>query len=315
MLASALAAKSFSVVTIRSGSQYQYLGLTLSGDKVIVGSSGKEIGFVLNDDTTLADSKANKYLNVVDGNFVLSSTAQKGFSIDDEHLVYNSGDSFSVCPSDNTVEFSGSCDGGLGVALRVMLETDVADFKPSGSSSKATSTTSTKPTTTAKPTTATTLTTSYIKTVSCTSACKAKETSAPAASSDITPGKKFSLVAIHSGSQFQYVPIKNVPSHPHVFSVGGDEGSDLEVSFQDDKTSLVDLNGRGVNWDSSTGEVGLVAPFGRAPATSGFSIVDGDLALDGKQNWKACPSGDNKFSLATNDCVGGTGIALKIVYA
>lgn len=310
MIASALAAKGFSVVTIRSGSQYQYQGLTLSGDKVIVGSSGQQINFVLNDDTTLADSKSDKYLNIVNSDFVLSSTPQKGFAIQDEHLVYDSKDSFSVCPSDNIVEFAGTCEGGLGIALRVMESTTVAECKPGASSSvESTSTESTSSAVTSHSKSHhTTLTTSYTSSVSTSSASSS-------AASDIIPGKNFTLVAIHSGTEFQYVPIKNVPSHPHVFSVGGDEGSNLVVSFQDDKTSLVDLTGRGVNWDSKTGELGLVAPFGRQAATTGFSIINGDLALDGKQEWRACPSGTDRWSLATNDCTGGTGIALKVIYA
>lgn len=323
MIATALAAQGFGVVTIRSGSEYQYQGLTVSDSKVVVGNSGKQIAFVLNDDGSLGDSNSNKYLNINDGNFVLSSSPQKGFAIKDSHLVYNSGDSFIVCPSDKTVEFNGKCNGGLGVALRVVSQTTVNTFNPSGSvtpsstaqkpsvsqsstqkptstvSAKATSLVSTKPTT---------LVSSTV-----TSSTKASPQSTQGASV-ITPGKKFHLVAINSGSKFQYAAIKKVDSHPHVFSVGGNEGQDLTLSFQDDKTSLVDLTGRGINLDSNTGELGNVAPFGRAPATPGFSIVDGDLAFGGKQAWKACPSGGDKYSLANNDCTGGTGIALKLVY-
>lgn len=279
MLATALAAQGFNVVTIRSGSQYQYQSLSTQDSKVIIGSD-QGINFVLNDDGSLGDTTTNKYLNIKDGQFVVGDSAQTGFSILDGHLVYNNEDNFLVCPSDNTVVFNAGCDGSLGIALRVINQSEVDEFKP------------TEPTTTAE-------------------APKPTET---ASNDEIVAGKQFHLLAIHSGSQFQYVPIKKVDSHPHVFSVGGDEGDDLTVSFQDDKTSLVDSTGRGVNWDSNTGEVGNVAPFGRAPATQGFSISDGDLTLNGQQNWRACPSGPNKWSLATNDCVGGTGLALMVVY-
>lgn len=314
MIASALAAQGFGVVTIRSGSEYQYQSLTLSGDKVIIGSSGQQIDFVLNDDTTLADSKSDKYLNIVNTEFVLSSTPQEGFAIQDEQLVYDSKDTFLVCPSDSIVGFASTCEGGLGISLRVINPTTVAECKPGHSSSTSTESTSSAVTSHSK-SHHTTLTTSCTSSVSTSSKTEETSSATSSAASDIIPGKTFTLVAIHSGSEFQYVPIKNVPSHPHVFSVGGDEGSNLVVSFQDDKTSLVDLTGRGVNWDSKTGELGLVAPFGRQAATTGFSIVDGDLALDGKQEWKACPSGTDRWSLATNDCTGGTAIALKVIYA
>lgn len=285
ILATALAGQSFSVVTVNSGSEYQYLLLTNSDGSVVAGSSGSEIDFVLNADGSLVDTKSSKYLNVKDGNFVLSDTAQTGFSIeDDTHLVYNSEDSFGVC-SDLKVAFDLSCDGFTGVLLHVESITDVDDVKP-GSSDSSTTTTS-----------------------------ESSATTSATTSDEITPGKKFGLVVINSGTQFQNVPIKKDTSHPHVFSVGGDAGSDLQLAFSDDKSSLVDQDGTAINLDQSTGELGDVAPFGREPATTGFSIVDGYFAYNGDQGWRACPSGENIFSLANSDCTGGTDIALKVVYA
>ncbi|QEL63027.1 hypothetical protein CJJ09_005220 [Candidozyma auris] len=101
---------------------------------------------------------------------------------------------------------------------------------------------------------------------------------------------------------------------PHVFAVGGDEGKDLVVNFQDDGTSLVDEDGRGVKHDSNTGEVGSVAPFGREPATPGFGINGDHLVFEGRDDWKACPSGPDKFSLSDGDCEGGTNIVLQVVW-
>ncbi|SGZ50157.1 CIC11C00000003305 [Sungouiella intermedia] len=296
MIATTLAAQGFNIITIRSGSQYQYQGLILNNDNVVVGSKGDTVDFVLNDDGTLGDTASKKWLTVKDSNFVLSDKSQDGFAINNGQLVYQSKANFGVCPSDNHIEYGGSCEGGLGLVLKVVGQKTVDTFT-TGSSD--TSTTTSK--STSKPT----------------STCTDDNNSGSGpteAPSDVVPGKKFTLVAIHSGSQFQYTPIKKVDSHPHVFSVGGDEGSNLEVSFQDDKTSLVDSSGRGINLDSQTGELGNVAPFGRAPATPGFSIVDGDLAYNGGQGWSACPSGENKYSLALSECTGGTGIALKVIY-
>lgn len=111
---------------------------------------------------------------------------------------------------------------------------------------------------------------------------------------------------------FDKTNIKKVDSHPHVFSVGGDEGKDLVVLFQDDWTSLVDEDGRGVNVDSNTGEVGSSAPFGREPATPGFYIEDNRLKFNGEDHWRACPGGGDKYSLTNKDGPGCKTIYLDV---
>lgn len=138
-------------------------------------------------------------------------------------------------------------------------------------------------------------------------------TSAPTTSTATTykPGEKFELRVVRSGLQLQLSAIKKVPSHPHVFSVGGDEGSDLVLTFSEDGTTLTDQDNRGVQVDSTTGEVGDVAPFGRTQATSGFVVKDGYLQF-GQDAFYACPSGVNKFSLTTKSCEGGQAIALAV---
>lgn len=299
MIATALAAKSFGVITIHSGSQYQNAGLSLSGSEVAVGS-GKYLELVLNDDGSLADKVSGKYLNVKDGEKVsLTSTAQKGFSISSSALTYDGHQLFEVCSS--KLAYGDACSDGVGVALRVVSEESSDNYYP-GSSSASSSATSTSTTSTNTPTTLVT------KTASTT-------TAATSTAAGVTAGKKFGVIAIHSGSDVQNAGIKQVPEHPHVFSVGGTDGSDLYLSFQDDKTSLVDGNGRGVNVDSNTGEIGSVAPFGRAPATTGFSISeDGDLSFDESEGFYACPSG-KAYSLSNKSCEGGISIALKVIYA
>lgn len=301
IIATAYAGQSFGVVIIRSGSQYQYAELTSKNNDVFAGNVGQEIDYVLNGDGSLVDTKSKKYLNVADnGYFVLSDKSQTGYSIVDDYLAYKGKSAFGVCGSAK-VAYDGSCDGYTGVAMSVQGKKDVSDV----SLVKSSSTTSTA-TTKAHSTTTSVTTTKGITTPPATTT--QKSTATPVAN------KKFSLIAIHSGSAFQNAAIKKVDSHPHVFSVGGTEGADLELTFQDDNSSLVDQNARGINLDAATGELGDVAPFGRAPATTGFSIVEGNLAYNGQQTWKACPSGENKFSLSNKDCTGGTGIALKVVY-
>lgn len=300
LLSIAAAATSFGAVTIRSGSQYQYATI-VSGDSVTVGS-GDSVEFVLNNDGSLVDAKTNKYLNVDDNkNIVELDKPLKKFSIEGTNLYYDGKQVFSVNPDGQKLTV-GSGDNTVGVNIYITGKKEVDDITPKEektSSTKSASATKTK---------------SASKATKTATATKTESKSTATAAADTSKDVKFGVVSIASGTKFQYAAIKKVESHPHVFSVGGDEGSDVSFTLKTD-TSLVDQDGRGVYWDSKTGELGNVAPFGRQAATTGFSIKDGHLVLDGKDNWKACPSGDNKYSLANNDCTGGTGIALHVLDA
>lgn len=120
----------------------------------------------------------------------------------------------------------------------------------------------------------------------------------------------FSLTAECSNTKLDGQWVYKVDSHPHVFSVAGSEGYTLVVTLQSDGT-LIDTSGRGIYVDGNTGEVGNVDPWGQQSATSGFSISDDKyLTYNGNGNFNACPSGDNKWSLSTKGCTGGTGIKL-----
>lgn len=129
----------------------------------------------------------------------------------------------------------------------------------------------------------------------------------PAIASDVFVLKAWST----QSEQFKNTKINKVDSHPHVFSVGGNEGHELFLRFGKDGT-LYDQNGRGVNLYSNTGEMGNVDPF-TGKATPGFSVNGDHLIFNGKDAWMACPSGGNKFSLALTNCVGGTHIVLQKV--
>lgn len=112
-------------------------------------------------------------------------------------------------------------------------------------------------------------------------------------------------------NQFQNTKIYKVDSHPHVFSVGGNEGKELFLRFGTDGM-LYDQDGRGVNLDPSTGEMGSVDPF-NGQATTGFGVNGDHLVFRNQDAWRACPSAPDKFSLALSNCVGGTPIVLQKV--
>lgn len=276
MAAIAAAAQSFTLLVIRSGSDVQYNTVVSDNGSLYLKSGNRATTYVLTDDNALYDSSSKKYVTVKDNAFVESDTPDKGFGSSGGHLTYKDGGfSYEGNPRKLVTK------GNEGVALRLWEPKEVSNPEEP---SPSTSTASTQP--------------------SSTSLASSTQT---AESND---GKvQFGVITIRSGSKFQNGPIKKVDSHPHVFAVGGDEGSDITFTLSPDGT-MVDQDGRGVNYDSNTGELGSVAPGGKP--SQGFSIKNGALFHDDKDNWKACPSG-NSYSLADNDCTGGTPLLLKVV--
>ncbi|KAM9901271.1 hypothetical protein OXX79_004634 [Metschnikowia pulcherrima] len=291
ILATALAGQSFNALIIRSGSQYQYSSFKASGSDVAV--TGSDMKLVLNSDGSLIDSTSKKYLHVGDDKkLTLADDAQTGFSFKSNYLAYKDSQAFEVCDG-GKIEVDSKDSSCVSVAVSAYSPQDVDDVKGTDTASTTKSATSS-----ASVTPASSATTAH---------------SATASASGSSDGQKFGLVAIHSGSSVQYSSIKKVKEHPHVFSVGGSAGEDLKLTLDTESSTLVDQDGRGINLDQNTGELGDVAPFGRQPATTGFSIKDGHLSYNGSQDWKACPSGDNAFSLSNKECTGGIDIALKVV--
>lgn len=283
LTAIAAASSTFSLLTIRSGTTYQYLSIGAATGSLVLTSSG--VVFELKDDKSLYDTQNKKYITLSDGLYVETDTPDKAFSVQDGYLSYGK-DSFYACPAGKIVKLASSCSNPDGSPIALRTQAAAVSSAATSATTKTVKATSTAHTTT-------------------------KATATPAASGNSKP---FGIIAIHSGSQFQNVAIKKVADHLHVFSVGGDAGTDLTLTLLSDGT-LTDQDGVGINWDSKTGELGDVDPFGKEKPTAGFSIKDGDLYLHGKSNWKACPSGANIFSLANNDCTGGTSISLHAVYA
>lgn len=255
------AATSFNLKASKEGSQYDGKD-ALNRGTVILGSDAG-INFVLNDDGTLVDGPALKYININRDLAELGDSRLEGFSIKDGKLYLNGDNEWYGCPKDgDALGYKTLCDDKQQIDLKLEnVKTDCDNVYPGDDKNS------------------------------------------------------FQLKAWSTDSdKFQNTPIKKVDEHPHVFSVGGDKGKDLEVHFSGDDGSLSDQNGRGVNHDPATGEVGNSAPFGRGKPTPGFSIDGDHLIFEGKDNWRACPSSDSEYSLANNDCVGGTPIVLQVVY-
>lgn len=135
---------------------------------------------------------------------------------------------------------------------------------------------------------------------------------APALARPLKRETLFKLIA-DNGGDFQNVPIYKVPDHTQVFSVGGDEGYELILTLQSNG-SLIDQDGIGVYINSDTGEVGITSAWDDVEPTTGFSYGDDNhLYYNNDQQWQACPSGDNRYSLTSSyECDGGSEITVLI---
>jgi hypothetical protein len=282
-------------MTLRTGTIFQYALVYEQNGQLLVGS-GEATEFILNDDKTLVDKKTGKYVTIGNGNFLYEADESiRKFVIQDDYylvLEIEPNQGFYACyQPDNTYGIKvEKCSAGDPVALKVNGAKEADNYYPHRSTTLTTKTTTPPPK--EKPTE------------------PPKEKPAP-------PSKEegsFGLIAIHSGSDVQNAAIKKVDSHLHVFSVGGNEGKDVSLTLKEDG-SLVDQDGVGIFVDPNTGEFGDINPnsWGNEKPVTGFSIKDGHLLYQGKENWSACPSAPDKYSLANNDCVGGTGIVLKVV--
>lgn len=267
----------FGLISLRSGTVYQFQALGTKNSALAIFTG--EDDFQLQGDL-LFDVTANKFIILSNGVFVTSDTAGTGFSINDNNYLEYNLNGFYACPSGSDVQITDNCQdpNGSPVAISIVHPNAPLPAPPS------TSTIIVTPTTTITTSTSTT-------------------TCVPV---------KFDVVAISPGTQFQNAPINKVFSHLHVFSVGGNEGTSITLTLLGDGT-LRDQDGVGIFWDPNTGEFGDVDPWGVQKPTPGFYIENGWLNLNGESDWKACPSGDDKFSLANNDCTGGTPIGLAVV--
>lgn len=119
--------------------------------------------------------------------------------------------------------------------------------------------------------------------------------------------KNFVLKANIETENFKDQEIKFVEAHPHVFNLGGD-GSTIHFQINDDGT-LYDVDSeRAIFLSPNSGELGLISPWNDQAPTVGFSLEDNKLKFADSTTWRACPSGDGKFSvtLAKFDCLGGS---------
>jgi hypothetical protein len=316
-ISSALAATSFTLTTLSSTPYFRFSPIYVKNDRLLIGSDDAA-EFILNDDKTLVDKNTGKYITIADGNFLTEADESiRKFDIQDNfhlvrHIITNQ-DFYGCYLPDGTFGVKvEKCSAGSPIELKVNGAKEVDNFYPHKSSTLVTKTVTPPPEQPTKPTEAPQEKPTKTPQEKPTKAPQEKPTKAPAQPSELECS--FGLIAIHSGSNVQNAPIKKVDSHLHVFSVGGSEGKAVTLTLKEDG-SLVDQDGVGIFVDPNTGEFGDINPnpWGTEKPVTGFSLKDGHLLYQGKDNWSACPSAPDKYSLANNNCIGGTSIVLKVV--
>ncbi|AJP39943.1 AHL_G0032680.mRNA.1.CDS.1 [Saccharomyces cerevisiae] len=134
----------FGLVSIRSGSDLQYLGVYSDNGTLKLGSSSGSFEATITDDGKLKFND-DKYAVVnEDGSFKegSESDAATGFSIKDGHLNYKSSSGFYAIKDNSSYIFSSKqSDDATGIAIRPTGKTGsvVADFSPSDSNSSSSS--------------------------------------------------------------------------------------------------------------------------------------------------------------------------------
>lgn len=127
--------------------------------------------------------------------------------------------------------------------------------------------------------------------------------------------RRFALNAKVDGHPLNDAQIKKVDSHPHVFSVGGDEGQWELLTLNLDDAHLIDSSDTAIHIIPETGEFGNIGSWGQDPSGP-FDIVNDDLCYQGNCDWEACPTPDGRYSLihSSGNCDGSTQIKLRATY-
>ncbi|GMM37484.1 hypothetical protein DASC09_048090 [Saccharomycopsis crataegensis] len=123
--------KYFGLVTIHSGSAFQYAGVyeVESHPHVfsVAGSEGEYVNLTMKADSSLTNANGRGvYVDPSTGEVGLvgeGQTPSTGFKIEENSLSYNDAEAFSACPSGEnkwSLTFNSTCTGGTGVGLYVV---------------------------------------------------------------------------------------------------------------------------------------------------------------------------------------------------
>ncbi|CAN3373459.1 hypothetical protein DIURU_003014 [Diutina rugosa] len=321
-LASSVAAdKLLTAINTRSGGLFHFTSNSIVGDEVHVNDKdGSVIEYLIKDDGSLQDNKTKKYLVLKDdGHVGVSDTPDdKNWEFTSSHYVsHKDAGGYQGCPNGDGKYYlylgNDQCQGGGPFAIYATdfkdvgssddnsddkkdEEDDKKDDQQDAADDKKDEEDDKKDDQ------------QDVQDDKQDQEDDKKDDQQQAASVDAKDN--FAVKVDAEGTDFQDKSIKKVGAHPHVFSVGGDDGRDLTLSLKSDGT-LIDQDGRGI-FVGDNGDVGNVDPFGEQQATGGFSISDDKLVYNGDQGFFACPGGENQFSLTVKGWDGCTGLKLKV---
>ncbi|CAI4046089.1 hypothetical protein SUVZ_11G1210 [Saccharomyces uvarum] len=137
----------FGLLSIRSGSDLQYLSVYSDNGTLKLGSGSNSLGATVTDDGKLKFDDGKYAVVNDDGSFKegSESDAATGFSIKDTHLNFKTSSGFYAVKDDSSYIFSSKqSSDATGIAIRATGKTGsaVPDFSPNNSTSSTSTTTS-----------------------------------------------------------------------------------------------------------------------------------------------------------------------------
>lgn len=117
LTAIATAASTFDLISINSGSSYQYYAVGLEEGSLSL-KNGHGDHFILNDDTSLQETSSKKYIHLTQyNNFAVTDKPVKGFKIADDYLSFEDK-TFKASQVGSFIQLTSS--DGTPVALKVI---------------------------------------------------------------------------------------------------------------------------------------------------------------------------------------------------
>ncbi|ODV79089.1 uncharacterized protein CANTADRAFT_26145 [Suhomyces tanzawaensis NRRL Y-17324] len=127
LAAIATASPIFKVITIRSGSQFQYQNIIQKDGQLYVSAQDSPVTLILDtSDGTLSDSTTRQYIQVHDTLFYETSRkdATKGFAIKDGYLTLNDEAFYACGAGHDEYKLTTACSTDEPLALKVVDQAD-----------------------------------------------------------------------------------------------------------------------------------------------------------------------------------------------
>ncbi|ODV81201.1 uncharacterized protein CANTADRAFT_20736 [Suhomyces tanzawaensis NRRL Y-17324] len=122
----ATAAPVFRIVSMKSGTPFQYQNIVLKDGQIYISGQDSPINFLLNDDKTLIDATNNRFIQIHENEVEETSSkslATKGFALKDGYLTL--GDkTFYACANGDSYKLTTHCESGDSIALKITEQTN-----------------------------------------------------------------------------------------------------------------------------------------------------------------------------------------------